>query len=506
MKGDFKHVSPLDLFLKISEGKLTGALKIQRDNVKKVVYFIEGKPVSVLSNLKKETLGQILLKLGRISQQELDEALKEHGKKNRKLGSIFVEKGIISASDLRTILKKQNTMKLREICQWDRGKFIFQELPQDEIRKQVTVVPISLSQAIIASLVKNSSSQTAEDLLQKLKDGSLKIKGDAIDVLEQKGIATESVKKIIMEITESPEKIRKLFDEFDEKVILGWILLLQKLDLLEEIEKASTPQTEETVDEKYEKFGEEIIDDPELYEKYQELKKKNYYEILGISQDASKAEIKRAYFKLAREMHPDRFFDPVKKRPKREAELIFALINEAFQTLYDEEKRKEYDEFLRTGKTQEDRIREAENAIKAETEFEKGKILLRNRNIQGALECFKTAYELVKDPEFEAYYGWTLFLDRYRKKSEEWKEGEKLLRDSVKAKPDLPVSHLFLAKILNATGRMREAFEEFNRVLQLDPENIEAKRELSILKKKVEKEGKSGKDKGGIFGKLFKKE
>jgi curved DNA-binding protein len=63
---------------------------------------------------------------------------------------------------------------------------------------------------------------------------------------------------------------------------------------------------------------------------------KDYYRILGVSRDASKEEIKRAYRRLARKYHPD-----VSKEP--DAEARFKEINEANEVLKDPEKRAAYD-------------------------------------------------------------------------------------------------------------------------------------------------------------------
>src|SRR3990167_4625189 len=66
---------------------------------------------------------------------------------------------------------------------------------------------------------------------------------------------------------------------------------------------------------------------------------KNYYDILGVQKSASQDEIKKAFRKLAHEHHPD-------KAGGNEAK--FKEINEAYQALGNEEKRKQYDQFGQT--------------------------------------------------------------------------------------------------------------------------------------------------------------
>ncbi len=65
---------------------------------------------------------------------------------------------------------------------------------------------------------------------------------------------------------------------------------------------------------------------------------KDYYETLGVARDASSADIKKAFRKLARKHHPDVAKD------KKAAEEKFKEINEANEVLSDPEKRKKYDQ------------------------------------------------------------------------------------------------------------------------------------------------------------------
>jgi len=69
---------------------------------------------------------------------------------------------------------------------------------------------------------------------------------------------------------------------------------------------------------------------------------KGYYRTLGVNENASDDEIKKAFRKLSIKYHPDRYAGK-SDAEKKEAENKFKEINEAYQTLGDEEKRKQYD-------------------------------------------------------------------------------------------------------------------------------------------------------------------
>ncbi len=70
------------------------------------------------------------------------------------------------------------------------------------------------------------------------------------------------------------------------------------------------------------------------------MSKRDYYEVLGVSRNASEDEIKKAYRKLARKYHPD-----VNRENTAEAEEKFKEVSEAYEVLSDASKKAQYDQY-----------------------------------------------------------------------------------------------------------------------------------------------------------------
>ncbi|MCC7277493.1 MAG: DnaJ domain-containing protein, partial [Chromatiaceae bacterium] len=72
------------------------------------------------------------------------------------------------------------------------------------------------------------------------------------------------------------------------------------------------------------------------------MSKRDYYEVLGVPRNASEADIKKAYRRLAMKFHPDR-------NPGEEAEQKFKEAKLAYEILTDPKKRSAYDQFGHAG-------------------------------------------------------------------------------------------------------------------------------------------------------------
>jgi molecular chaperone DnaJ len=76
------------------------------------------------------------------------------------------------------------------------------------------------------------------------------------------------------------------------------------------------------------------------------MSKRDYYEVLGVARDATEADLKKAYRRVAMKHHPDRNPD------NKESEELFKEANEAFEVLSDPEKKARYDQFGHAGVNQ----------------------------------------------------------------------------------------------------------------------------------------------------------
>jgi curved DNA-binding protein CbpA len=204
------------------------------------------------------------------------------------------------------------------------------------------------------------------------------------------------------------------------------------------------------------------------------LQHKDNYQVLGIAPGATPAEIKKAYFKLAKQYHPDRHSDPELINMKEKLETLFTALHGAYQTLSDPAKRQEYDHVLsgRKGAAQfeEKRPEEyvenyAEKTGQAVAYFKAGMKDYSVGNFWGAVEAFAAAVRL--DPvksEYFYHYGVSLaHIPRRRH------EAEENLKKAIEIDPLKSAYRLELGALYMKSGLKAKALDVYNAALQQNP-------------------------------------
>src|SRR5262249_19794179 len=125
--------------------RATGALFLLKNKVKKIVYFKEGHPTYIKSNVLAECLGRVLVRERLITEGECEISLRRMREEKRQQGGILINMGVISPHNLKYGLELQLQIKLFDVFSWSEGEYQF----RDDIQLPSDVVSLEMSNATI---------------------------------------------------------------------------------------------------------------------------------------------------------------------------------------------------------------------------------------------------------------------------------------------------------------------------------------------------------------------
>lgn len=198
-------------------------------------------------------------------------------------------------------------------------------------------------------------------------------------------------------------------------------------------------------------------DDPGIADKIEKLyaafKSLDYYGILNVDRGATTDEIRRAYHRMAKEFHPDRYLHLESDSLKEKLHIIFSHINEAYRELASHRNIPKSAPSL-----SEDSARKEYNKNLARTRFGEGRRFFGSGQYEEAATLFGQAIYLdSKVAQYHYYYGMALI------KNKKMKPAEEALKMALKLEPDnsayiAELGHIYLE--LGFTTRARSTFEK----------------------------------------------
>lgn len=239
------------------------------------------------------------------------------------------------------------------------------------------------------------------------------------------------------------------------------------------------------------------------------MENQNYFEMLEIDKDAKSSDARNKFYQLAKEWHPDRL--PQELSPIREfVQIIFSYMSEASTALSDEGSRMKYLQTVREGGGTPATDRLMQSILDMAMEYERVLVMTRKRQWDDALELLKRILGVIKDePDYHAMHAWIL-----QQKFPGHDAPLPKMLESVDAALALHPQHeranMLKAQILRKMNKPLDALEYFKKVAEMNPNNIEAVREVRVAtmrgttarKKRQEQESKPV---TGLLGKLFGK-
>ncbi|MBI1821397.1 MAG: DUF4388 domain-containing protein [Nitrospirae bacterium] len=132
--------------------KTTGVLKLHQEKAIKSLFFKEGNLIYASSSENEDRLGDILLKIGKITQEHYKISADLITKTGKRQGSILVEMGVITPKELFEGLKYQIREIISSVILWDMGGNC--EFQQGELPPNIIPIPIDLSEILSGIIVK----------------------------------------------------------------------------------------------------------------------------------------------------------------------------------------------------------------------------------------------------------------------------------------------------------------------------------------------------------------
>ncbi len=471
--------TPAEVLWAAMGGGFSGAIQFQQEKRRKVVILEGGIPRQIRSNSAAECLGRRLFRAGRIDGEALEESLRLTREDGKRQGEALVGLGVVSQDEIDHELLAQAEDKLLEVFGWDEGRCWLEKdvhsisyateldnwTPRLVILRGVNRMNAERARAQLAPFGPYRLAARDRDF-----HGEELLIPEVAEVLAliKSGAATADV------IESHPGPLYGLW-------LTGIVLLVdpESGQIVTEI-----PSAEAAAEAA-----------PELRAVLADLEAKNYFEMLGVDEDGDAKQVRSAFLKLAKSYHPDGF----RKAPESTRAVvseIFTLLSTANDTLSDGKERQIY--LRRVGKGGgEDERKVVERILGAERKFSEGEALFNKRAYAKALELFEAAISLQGDEsDYHAYYGWTHYLANAKSPGAAELAREHLDKALALA-PESVTGYYFLGRLHKACGEDRLALETFRRVLDLDPDHVEASRELRLGEIRKGKDQKGSK---GVFG------
>lgn len=449
-----------DILVSLQAGGKTGELEIKSGKIEKSLYLENGRIVSSSSNDPVDALERLLLEKGFIDKGQF-EMVAQFGKA---FGKNAGEMVVLRPEVLAEAVPLQTERVALSFLDVSHGKFCFREGKAPPTKTTVHA-GLTVSELVYYGIKKR---ELPPRIISKFFPPGVVIDFSSLNIGLPKIMAPDDIDKILIGRIDGKKTVEEVIFglPFDSEEIYKSLYALFSIRLIDILEKEEEPSPEDV-----EGFFEKTMGDIDyMYEKHEAL---GYYGVLGIANNASTADIKKAYYKVAKDYHPDRHFN-LTPEVKGKLSKIFSYISVAYATITDPKKRKNYDALLsaQTSKGPASKGKSAEHSYaEGRKEFGKG-------NFETAERLFGEAAYL--DPKGLYHYHYAKALNQNGK----FKVAEKAVRRALDDNPDnveFNVEAGWIYLNLKLAARAKGCFDK---ALKLSPSSKSA---IDAIKKKYGK-------------------
>lgn len=270
-KGNLEILNLSDIFQSLAANRHSGTLVVNDGKREKKIYFAEGE-VTLLSSSRRMKLGELLIAAGKITEEDLDLALKLQKQSRKKLGEILVEEGFCADEDIFKLVRMQIEEEIYDLFLWRKAEFEFiaDQIPEDMAREapNLTRLALNTNSLIMEAIRRLDEWNLMRDLVPTTKE--VFVVADARALAEARTIERFRPELVDGKTTVEGLAEKMLMSEFDlckqlaELVRDGALRPLRQEELAERAEEAYAVNDFAAAAALYGRLAEHFADQPKI--------------------------------------------------------------------------------------------------------------------------------------------------------------------------------------------------------------------------------------------------
>jgi len=442
----------------------TGHLSFFRGDIQKHLYFQDGNLIFLKTDVPGERLGEILHGLGKISRQTLEE-IPLLMQPDSMIGETLVQKKLVSRQDLYESLVHQMTAAALSLFPIFDGEIAFRE------RERFFEGGVEQKMNLVQLIARGIRDMGDPPDIGRFLAGKIPVRARP----ENLHLLTEAERAAYDRI-DGEKDVETLARSFEggPKAFRKDVFLLFGLDL---VELRNVPRA--VCEDEARPFaprdrGARFDEVAALHAKLGGL---DDCQILGVPSGADEAEIKKAYFRLARKFHPDLFGRDLPPDDKERIEAVFDGITKAYRNLL-ARSGKPAPAAKPAGRPAPDQGRTKD----ADIQFRQAKTLFSTGRYEEAIGLLEDAVRIKND---KADYHLLLAMAQARIPALR-KKAEGSFLHAIALEPWNPEAYIGLGLLYKNEGMLTRARKQFEKAVETDPDHAVARRELKEIRAKPE--------------------
>jgi hypothetical protein len=505
-KGDLGEIPFPVLLHALAVHHRSVVLSIERRQVKKDVILENGVPMDCQSNLLPDTLGKFMVGRGDLTEEQNLAILAKSATTGKSFSDLLVTEGIVNPHDLYKILQQNLAKKLLDAFTWKSGAFrVSTSLPEVD-----SPLKVNAPQLVLTGISKFApESEIAEAMTpfeaKKFfvhRKPPVPLKDLRLSKEHQEVLRLLSQGKTLSELQSETgvDKNRALRLLYSLAVIGAAIpedwreaeLEVDVTDIPDSDFAASAPPVPSATS--LPSIGNVVEIRNQVMEMYLRYRKLDAFDLLGISESATREQVEKAFIDYCEKFLPARFASADLQPMEEKARDLFLAGGRAFGELSNPETRNSLigrrQSRFRQLSSEEARSAFAikSDLLDSETQFAKGIALVKQGKYADALELLQFAHDC--EPQ-NGLYRAELAYCRYRKAPEfEGKNAIDALRETVRIDPEGGLAYYYAGLIHADNAEFAEAEPLLQRAIKLmapDRRPIEALKKLKAAEREKPK-------------------